>query len=189
MASGKKNFVSKKIPLRSHSIVYLLVISHRNVAYKNLPLEALNEKFLCSARTVLNQLECQNLKKKRIVIDTNEMIGKFIADSTLSTVLGLQTNHCDETHQIIKYIETDLMNFGESIKIFLTPIIPKRFLPKVLRKEVVEFFDKKVSREIARRRLFGETNNTDVLQAFIDAAPSTSIEFITAQIFTFFAGR
>jgi cytochrome P450 len=159
-----------------------------------LPLKELCEKFCCCAETILNDIECQNLKKKKIEIDTNEVFEKFIADSISSTVLGLQTNHSDdnfsETHQIVNYIESDFMNFMGSIKMFVTLLMPKRFFPSALREEVREYFYEKVSREIERRKSNTNTNKKDILQTFIDATPKNEMhdELITAQIFTFFAG-
>lgn len=123
-----------------------------------------------------------------------EMFEKFIADSISYTVLGFQRNQNDDelikTHQTMKYIEADLLNFGDSINMLLTSIKPKRFKKNVLRTEICDFFDAYVSREIAKRKSNNGRSEKNVLQTFIDATSKNSIpdEFITAQVFTFFAG-
>lgn len=112
----------------------------------------------------------------------------------MSTVLGLQPDHSADklikSHQVIKYIEEDFMNFGGSMNMLLNSIMPDRFKRKVLRKDVSDFFYDYVSREITRRKSNSGTSKIDVLQTFIDAAAKNSMsdEFITSQIFTFFAG-
>lgn len=178
-------FCEYKIELQCHWIVdEKYFCSHRNQVYENLPLHVLTEKFLCCAQNSLKVLENQHKTSDKIVVDADQMFGKFLADSISSSVFGFTD---DKTHETIKQIETDLMNFDDSIKKYLTSIIPQRFVSKVLRSEINEYFKDKISREITRRKFQYGTNEVNT---FIDAALSVSLneEFVAAQIFTFFAG-
>lgn len=154
-----------------------------------MPLESLAEKLINSAEVSLNLLRNQNEKKNKLIIDEDKLFRRFITDSISVSIFGTQENKFAEIHEIIKFIEEDLIKLETSMKVLLALILPNFFAVKVLRKEICDFFNK-VSNEAWKRKESKTIITLDVLQVYVDETSkhSTNDDFIAAQIFTFFAG-
>lgn len=148
-----------------------------------------HKHFLHCANNVIITIEKQIKNENTLVIDTEEIFGRFIAESIAIAVLGSQLKSDIEINKIqnvAKQIENNSMSFKTSLKLFAMMLMPSVSF-KLFSDEVQDFFKNVLNQEDFESNV----RSGSILQMLMETESEIleHEEEITAQLFMFLSGR